>query len=145
MGFLGTTKMTEKIDMEELKAQLKRHEGLRLGPYLDTQGVWTIGYGHTGPISLHLAEELLREDIASAVSDFYRLPAVFQKLSANRKRVIVNMIFNMGLPRLRTFKRFFAAIERGDHKDASNEMLDSRWAEQVGNRAKELAQIYQEG
>ena len=137
--------MTGKIDMELLKRQLKRHEGLRLTPYLDTQGVWTIGYGHTGPISSHLAEELLREDVASAVSDFYRLPAVFQKLSANRKRVIVNMIFNMGLPRLRTFKRFFAAIERGDRKDASNEMLDSRWAEQVGNRAKELAQIYQEG
>ena len=55
------------------------------------------------------------------------------------------MLFNLGLPRLKTFKKFLAACEAGDFDLASVEMLDSKWASQVGNRAIELSEQMKAG
>ena len=50
------------------------------------------------------------------------------------------MAFNLGLSGLMSFKKMIAAIEVGDFETASYEMLNSKWANQVTNRAHELAE-----
>ena len=62
----------------------------------------------------------------------------FDNLPEEAQQVIVNMTFNMGRPRLSKFKKFIAGIEAGDWEKAAVEMMDSRWATQVGARAERL-------
>jgi len=132
--------------------QLKRHEGFRAKPYRCTAGVWTIGYGHTGgigpntpPIPLDIAEDLLRDDAAMAIEDARKVCRCFDNLSPARKCVIANMSFNLGAKRLAGFKRTLNAICSGDYTSASLYMLDSKWASQVGARARELAKMMSTG
>lgn len=136
--------------MDELKEMLKRHEGFRDTIYLDSMGNPTVGYGHhlaTGSrITRIVAEELLNSDITDATNDFLKLSLDrINKLNTWRRRVIINMIFNMGLPKVLGFKKMWAAIENEDYETAHDEMLDSDWAEQVGDRAVELAEIMKAG
>jgi len=134
--------------MEILKQQIKRHEGLVLTATRGTLDDWFIGYGHdlNSPITPDISERILDHDLAMAVGESHRLPHAFRKqLNETRARVIVNMIFNMGRPRFLSFKKMMAAVERRDFDQASVEMLDSRWAKQVGTRAVELAEIMRHG
>jgi lysozyme len=64
----------------------------------------------------------------------------FQELSEDKKAVLVNMAFNLGVNGLLKFKNMLAAVTEERWEDASSEMLNSRWADQVGNRAIELAE-----
>ncbi len=122
-----------------LKRLLIHHEGLRLEPYVDTEGHPTIGVGHKiRPITHARAMELLQKDVNIAISDAVRF-RWFDELSQVRKDVIVSMIFNMGPRRFRTFKRMIKAIIRDDFILASDELLDSHYHVQVGLRAEELA------
>lgn len=130
---------------------LKRHEGLRLSTYRCTEGVLTIGYGHTGPevkegltITEKEAEELLLADIDTAEKDAKLFP-YYHNLSPARQAVVVNMIFNLGVNRFSKFLRFNAAMIDKDYVSASVEMLKSRWSTQVGVRSFELARIMSSG
>jgi lysozyme len=132
----------EKQTLEDLR----RHEGCRLSSYQDTVGVWTIGYGHTGPevkkgltITQAEAEELLADDFDEAVVDARRVVASFDALDWVRKTVVVNMAFNMGAKTLSTFHNTIALIDHGMYREAALHMLQSKWAWQVGQRARELA------
>jgi lysozyme len=55
------------------------------------------------------------------------------------------MIFNLGATRLLGFKKFLKAVEENDFDLASTEMLDSRWAKQVGQRSIELSEFMKNG
>ena len=55
------------------------------------------------------------------------------------------MVFNLGMPKLKQFAKMLSAVELEDWSEASNQMLDSRWAEQVGNRAGRLAEMMESG
>ncbi len=132
--------------MEILRDQIKRHEGYRDRVYLDTEGFPTVGYGHHlypgSRISREIAELLLDIDMADTAAEFLKIhPDRIRKLSLARKRVIMNMIFNMGLQRVLAFKKMWAAIDQEDWETAAKEMLDSKWADQVKGRATELAEI----
>lgn len=132
---------------EDLIAQLIRHEGLRLWPYTDTVGKLSIGVGRNLTdvgISREEAIELLNNDIDKAVAECATYPW-FTTLDAVRQRVIVDMIFNLGARRFKSFKRLIAAMARGDYEAASVCMLDSMWAEQVGKRALRLAEMMRSG
>lgn len=126
-----------------LSSQLKRHEGLRLKPYLDSTGNLTIGYGHNlteNGIPQNIAVSLLNRGIGAARSDAVAIFGNhFDALSKPRQAVIVNMLFNLGLPRFRGFKQFIAAVNNSNWALAATEMLDSVWAIQVKSRAVELA------
>jgi lysozyme len=131
--------------------QLKIDEGCRLTAYQDTVGVWTIGYGRTGgvkkgdKITQEKAEELLLEDTLAAARDASTLPVGFDGLNAVRQAVLTNMTFNLGLTRILNFKRFLAAVQIRDFNKAALEMLDSKWAGQVGQRAIRLAKQMKKG
>lgn len=132
--------------MDALIVSLKRHEGYRDEVYLDSEGHPTCGWGHClrvgSRVPLEASEAFFRSDVARAVSDFYRIPKTLtDRLNESRKRVICEMIFNLGLSGVLNFKRMWAAIEREDFNLAAEEMLDSKWASQVGKRSVELANI----
>lgn len=130
-----------------LKSQLEQHEGLRLKPYRCTEGKLTIGYGRNIEdvgISAEEAEYLLDNDIDRVESRLRRIEG-YRQLSPVRQAVLGNMAFNLGMDGLLRFVRMWEAIKDQDFDRAAREMLDSRWAVQVGSRADELAAIMRTG
>lgn len=130
-----------------LEEQLVRDEGLRLKAYTDTVGKTTIGVGRNLSdvgISRDEAMQLLQNDIDRA-SAWVRtsLPWSLQ-LDEVRQAALINMSFNLG-SRLEGFAQFLAKLKAGDYEGAANEMLDSLWAKQVGDRAARLAQQIRSG
>jgi lysozyme len=126
---------------------VKRHEGLRLKPYTDTEGHLTIGYGRAlniVGISGEEAEAMLRHDVADVLAKLSRFEW-FKSLDEVRAAALADMAFNLGWLKLLGFTHFLDAVQRRDFKAAAKEMLDSRWAGQVGVRAIELARMMREG
>jgi len=133
-----------------VNAQLTRHEGVKRFPYVDTVGKTTIGCGRNLTDKGLRADEiemLLRHDISDAEDDARALltDTIFDGLSDNRKAVMVNMAFNLGLTKLRKFTTTLAAIKARRYGDAGIAMRQSLWAAQVGQRAIELAKLMEVG
>jgi len=132
--------------MEKLIESIKRHEGYKDKVYMDSEGYLTCGWGHClrlgTKVPVVVSEAFFEADLATAVSDYLRLPKkLTDNLNIPRKRVIVEMIFNLGFAKLQGFKKMLAALVAKDFETASKEMLDSKWAVQVKGRATELAEI----
>jgi lysozyme len=129
-------------DRAKLRAQLVKHEGLRLRPYVDTVGRLTIGVGRNldaEGITDDEAHYLLSGDIDRVIKGlFARYPTWFPGLDPVRQAVLVNMGVNLGLAGLAGFTKMLDCVARGDYGGASEEMTRSRWASQVGSRAAEL-------
>lgn len=132
---------------ERWKEYIRRYEGLRLKPYACPTGHLTIGYGHNleNGIPLKIAEELLQADLSYAQMEVGGKLPWSSELDEVRQFVLIDMCFNMGIIKLLTFKKFLAALQNKDYLTAAKEMLNSRWAGQVGRRAKELAKMMQIG
>jgi len=131
------------MDIEALKDQLILHEGLKLKPYKCTAGKITIGVGRNIEdigITEDEARSLLDNDILRVAQELDNALPWWRDLSDVRQRVLLDMAFNIGTPTLMKFKNTLGLIEAGDFVGASVEMLDSRWAEQVGQRARTLSQ-----
>ena len=128
--------------MSSLVEDLIRHEGYRRHLYEDTEGVMTIGVGYNieeKGLPDYIIRLLLDDSIKEARSELSRI-APDLHLSRPRQDVLLNMLYNMGAPRLLTFKKMWKAIEDNDFDTAADEMLDSKWADQVGQRAIELSE-----
>jgi len=131
-----------------LREQLIRHEDLRLKPYRDSVGKLSIGVGRNLDdvgISREEALLLLDNDILRAQTAVIRELPWAVELDSARFEVLINMAFNMGIGGLLGFRKFLAELQDRHFEAAAKEMLDSRWAEQVGRRAEELAQIVRTG
>ncbi|OHU85496.1 MULTISPECIES: glycoside hydrolase family protein [Pseudoalteromonas] len=127
--------------MEKQLQQLKRHEGFMPNAYLCTQGKQTIGYGRNledRGITEDEALYLLRNDL-KYFTEQVESNINTSKCNPARKAVLVNMAFNLGISGLLKFKNTIAAVQAGQWETAAIEMLNSRWAVQVGSRADELA------
>lgn len=125
-----------------LEEQLIKHEGLKLKPYLDTRGKLTIGIGRNlddKGITKDEALMLLRNDIIHATSALEEMIPNYSSLSLLRQRVLIDMCINLGVRGLKKFKKFLAAIKAGNFTVAADEMMKSKWADQVGKRATRLA------
>lgn len=131
--------------MQNKWVELTKHfEGLRLKPYTCTAGKLTIGFGHNledNGITLEIAEVLLRTDLACARMEVCAKFPWLIKLNEPRQYVLVDLTFNIGINRVLTFKKMIAALKEGDYKKAAAELLDSKYARQVGKRAEKLAEI----
>jgi len=129
------------MERSEFVDQIKRHEGYRDRIYLDTVGVPTVGWGHallTGSRFPQAASEiLLADDLASVDGDYARLALPIDEADTVRQYAIKNMLFNLGVTRLLGFKNFLAAVRRHDWEAAMQHGMDSKWAQQVGPRARE--------
>ncbi len=117
-------------------------EGLKLKPYRDSVGKLTIGIGRNLDdvgITKEEAIFLCKTNIKEAL-DFANKYIWFYDLTPNRKKAILNMIFNLGASRFALFKNMIKALEVGDYKKAAGEALSSKWAQQVGKRANRIAE-----
>lgn len=130
---------------DTLIKELRRDEGVVSHAYQDSLGYWTIGVGRLidkrkgGKLSDAEIDYLLTNDIKECVEDLDRALPWWRSLSDTRRRVLVNMRFNLGLNGLLGFKNTLKFIETGDYKRAAENMLKSLWAKQVKGRAVRLA------
>lgn len=135
-------------NIEKAMQYTRKYEGLRLKPYKCPAGKLTIGYGHNledNGITAEQAEQMLKQDMEYADLECYASIPEYGYLNDARKFVLLDMCFNMGINRLLTFKKMLAAIKNGYFDRAAYEMLDSKWAIQVGRRAAELSEIMRKG
>ena len=123
--------------------QIKKHEGFRSTVYECSEGYDTIGFGFAIK-DLELDEDIaelilmrklddLHTRIASKFGWFYNSPEEV-------KDVVTNMCYQLGLSGFSKFKKTIYLLETEQYDEASIEMLDSLWAKQTRNRAKELSE-----
>jgi len=132
------------VDMRSLTEQLILHEGLRQNPYYCTAGKLTIGVGRNLEavgISKSEAMFMLENDIIRVMAELDEHLSWWRDLGQTRRHVLVDMAFNLGIFGLMKFQNALKAMQEERFADAAVEMLDSRWAQQVGNRAKTLAKM----
>lgn len=135
------------ISADKLQVRLTKDEGERLMPYTDTVGKWTIGVGRNltdKGIRKDESQLMLANDVADALEEAKHKPW-FAGLDDARQGVVVCMIFNLGPA---TFDKFIITqnlIATHQFGAAAAAMLQSKWAQQVGNRAKIYAKIMRSG
>jgi lysozyme len=135
----------ERVDIIR---QLAVHEGVIQFPYTDTTGNLTIGIGRnldSRGISEEECYHLCNNDVNIIEKELSRAHPVVAELDEVRQMVLVDMAFNMGMPTLNGFANMWNAIYVFDYYKAAHEMLDSRWAEQVGQRAITLSDMMRDG
>lgn len=160
------------MDVELLEAELTRDEGKRNRSYRDTVGKWSIGVGRNlTDVGLSNQERaallandpkrslayptlvltdaeiamLLRNDVEKAIAALHQFLSWTLQLDEVRQRVVANMCFNMGVKTLLMFKNTLSLIRIGKYDDAATAMLQSKWAQQVGQRAVRLARMMRDG
>ena len=158
-----------KYNKQDLINELIKHEGLRLTVYQDTLGIDTIGIGRNlldrGISKEELAEldiptiehiyeygiteadamVLAENDVQIVEEELVRAHPCVDRLDSVRQLVLIDMAFNMGVPRLCKFKKMWAAVHENKFDIAAKEMLDSRWAIQVKSRSTKLAHAMHTG
>lgn len=153
------------MDRAKLQAELRRDEGEELTAYKDSLGYWTIGVGHLidpkkgadpAPFGVNLCHDgaaitpeqsaqLLDTDIDAKCAELDHALPWWRSLTGARQRALLNMAFNLGVGSaergtgLLGFKNTLALIQKGNFEGARRGMLASKWADQVGDRAKRLA------
>ena len=139
------------MDIEKLREEIKYDEGSVNEIYLDHLGLATFCIGHLvtewdeeygweigTPVSEDRCNEVFDSDIQIVLADCKQLYPDFNELPEEVQRIIANMMFNMGRPRLSKFKGMKAGVDARDWNKAADEMVDSRWYRQVTNRAERL-------
>lgn len=133
--------------MKSIKDQLILHEGLRLKPYKCPAGYWTIGVGRnleTKGLSSEEALFLLGNDIAEITEALEKYDWYINS-DVIRRKVIVDMAFNLGINGLLSFRKMITALERSDYTVAADEMVNSCWYRQVGTRGERLVRMMRTG
>ncbi len=129
----------------DLRSLLELHEERVPYAYPDSLGYLTIGVGHLvdprkgGALPPHIIDALLNYDIDTHAGELVAALPWVRTLSGVRYSVMVDMAFNMGVPKLLQFVMTLKAVREGRYADAAKEMLNSTWAEQVGSRVDQRA------
>jgi lysozyme len=132
----------------KLKQLLITHESYKQFPYVDTTGHLTIGIGRNltdRGVSTTEAFYLLDEDILYFSMKLNHYLNFFHQLDENRQIALIDMCFNLGVQGFLNFTQMILALEAGDYERAAQEMLDSKWHEQVPERVSSLANIIRTG
>ena len=148
----GRTKQRAPKDIKypwmEITASLKMEEGFRSHVYQDSESIWTLGYGrnvHPGSglgLSHQEAGYLLAADIQRSIDECERAFPFMENLSQNQLSALIQLCFQLGLPRLRKFRRMLRHLEDGEYTQASEELLNSKYArEQCPERARRMARL----
>jgi lysozyme len=131
-----------------LSQMIEMHEGRRSKPYKDTVGKLTIGVGRNlddRGLSDKEIDFLKENDISLSRQELTMKLPWFSGLDPVRQAVLIDMHFNMGWSTLSQFTNTLGFIQRGENEKAASAMLQSKWASQVGNRAKRLSKMMQWG
>ena len=141
------------MNVDELRRQLEIDEGVVHEIYLDHVGYATFGIGHLvrdddpehgWEVGTAVEEsrciEAFESDIETVLSDCSKLYSDFDDLPEEAQQIIANMMFNLGYPRLSKFRGMKAGVDDRNWERAADEMVDSRWYNQVGARAERLVE-----
>jgi len=139
--------------IEDLKNEIKADEGCVNSVYLDHLNLKTLGVGHLvtewdeeydQPVGTTVSDErvneLFEKDINVTLEECRYLYDDFDSLPEEVQKIIGNMMFNLGRPRLSRFHKMKKAVLDKDWQEAANQMQDSKWYEQVTNRAERLCE-----
>ena len=139
------------MNIDKLRKELERDEGVKYEVYLDHLGYPTFGIGHLitdadpecgasvgTKVDSDRVKEAFETDVESVLSDCDRLYVQFEHLPEEVKLIVANMMFNMGYTRLSKFKGMKYGVNTRDWNMAADEMVDSNWYRQVTNRAERL-------
>ena len=129
--------------MNKLIEQLKIHEGFRSNVYTCSGGKKTLGYGRNLQdigISEEEAEMLLKNDIYEATNQLLNAFPFMATFSDVRISAMINFTFNVGIGTVRKFSNTIEYLKNEDWEAAADEMMDSKWAEQVGDRAIQITE-----
>ena len=141
------------MDIDKLREEIAYDEGSVNEIYLDHLGLPTFGIGHLvidsdpengqpvgTPVSEDRCNEAFDNDVQTVISDCNILYPDFDELPEEVQRIIANMMFNMGRPRLSKFKGMKRGVDARDWNAAADEMVDSNWYRQVTKRADRLVE-----
>ena len=141
------------MNIDKLREEIEYDEGSVNKIYLDHLGLPTFGIGHLvtewdeeygwevgTDVSEDRCNEVFDTDIQIVLSDCDRLYPDFNELPEEVQRIIANMMFNMGRPRLSKFKGMKRGVDARDWNAAADEMVDSKWYRQVTKRADRLVE-----
>lgn len=137
--------------MKKLIEQLSIHEGVKKFAYKCPAGKITVGIGRNidSDGGLGLSDDeiiyLLRNDISRIDQELTNAFRFYKELDRVRKDAMINICFNLGLTRLRSFREALGRMEKKEYPEAAVEFLDSLWASQVGQRALDVTYMIQHG
>lgn len=143
-----TQEQGKRNRMEKLVDQLIRHESLELKPYKCTSDKLTIGIGRNLEdvgISEEEAKILLMNDLARVDAQLEKMMPWSSQLDTVRYEGLMNFVFNVGIGTASKFVNAMGQLKDGNYDMAATELLDSRWAKQVGQRAVEVAEQIRTG
>ena len=139
------------MNIEQLRKELERDEGVKYEVYLDHLGYPTFGIGHLitdddpecgasvgTKVDSDRVQEAFETDVESVLSDCERLYVQFEHLPEEVQLIVANMMFNMGYTRLSKFKGMKRGVDSRNWEAAADEMVDSKWYDQVTRRADRL-------
>jgi lysozyme len=139
------------MNIEKLREELISDEGMRLDIYRCTENFLTVGVGHKivagdaehgKPEGYTITERRMKQlfelDVAVVREDCSRLYEDFSELPEEAQRIIANMMFNLGLPTMKKFRGMRRCVDERNWSGAADEMVDSKWYDQVTNRANRL-------
>jgi lysozyme len=132
--------------MIDVKTWIKHCEDLKTQTYIDTTGNITIGWGRnlSNGISLDEAELMFENDFNRCEKELMQY-SWYLTQPEGVQDALLNMNFNLGIERLLSFKKMIRALINRNYTDAAIEALDSTWANQVGQRARDIALMIREG
>ena len=145
-------KRSKPMNRESVFQQLKIDEGVVYEVYLDHLNYPTFGVGHLikesdgefgykvrTKTSPERVAEAFDQDLDIAISECVVLYGErFDCLPDEVQQILVNMMFNLGRPRLSKFKKMYLHLQNEDWANAAVEGRDSRWYYQVGLRSERL-------
>ena len=136
------------MDRNRLIDQLRIHEGVEKTVYNDSEGIPTIGVGRNlrdRGLSDDEIDYLLSNDIDIVVDELDKGMPWWKDLDEVRQRVLCDLVFNLGMPRFSGFKKSISYMKQQMWDQAADELLDSKWARQVGRRAQTLSEMMRTG
>jgi lysozyme len=155
------------MNLDALKAHLRRSEGFRARPYLDTKGFWTCGFGHLLPRNVtrqeldemcwspEYAEAVLDKDVANAIHEAGAFPW-WITLDPVRQAAVVEILFNVGRSKFKRFVKMIAALQNREYQKAARELCwntradgtrtPTPWSQDVGpTRSRRVALMLETG
>jgi len=143
-------------DDKQVMDMIKAHEGVRTKPYQDSRGLWTVGVGHligdgkTLPpewnreFSMEEIDNLFAKDYAEHKEAAQKIPG-FDKANATGQAALIDLTYNMGPSWYKKFPKASEALQNGDFDTFANEMQNSAWFQQVGNRGPQIVAMIKSG
>ena len=140
------------MNLERLLESVKKHEGYRNKVYLDTLGKRTVGVGHLCVENFweddkeyeeSFLMEILQKDLQEAIRGAKELMDEHgcADIDERAEEIIIEMVFQLGRTGVKKFRNMWKALSEHNYVGASYEMLDSKWAKQTPNRAKDMAEL----